>query len=85
MIIHAYQNAKPQIKQILFTAKSKITLSFDCWTSDAGMPLLGICAHFIDYNYHIKQCLLSLQFIEGRYTTEKQAILLKNTIFEYQI
>lgn len=45
-IVSSYHSKKPQIRERIRRARSKITLSFDAWTSSSHMPLLGICAHY---------------------------------------
>jgi hypothetical protein len=47
-IIVAFEARKKKLKESLAKAKSKMSFSFDLWTSPNHMALLGIIAHYID-------------------------------------
>jgi hypothetical protein len=47
-IIVAFEARKKKLKESLAKAKSKMSFSFDLWTSPNHMALLGIVAHYID-------------------------------------
>ncbi|TKA71177.1 hypothetical protein B0A49_11904 [Cryomyces minteri] len=64
----AYQISKATIEDVLSKARSRISLSLDIWTSDSSMPLLGICAHFIDFTYSLTPTLLALPLLEGSHS-----------------
>jgi hypothetical protein len=49
MIISQYYERIPCIRDLLLTAKSKIHLSWDIWSSTNGFSLLGIVSHFLGY------------------------------------
>lgn len=84
-IVSSYHTMKPQIRERLKRARSKISLSFDAWTSSSHMPLLGICGHFIDENYALRTTLLSLPFISGQHTGENMAGLILSTIQDFDL
>lgn len=45
----AYEEALPVVESVLATARSKINLSFDLWTSlNRRLSLLGVVAHYLD-------------------------------------
>jgi hypothetical protein len=60
LIQDAVEQARPQIIQKLYIARSRISFSFDAWSSRSHLPFLGIYAHFIDENYQLATCLLAL-------------------------
>jgi hypothetical protein len=68
MITRHYDVAKQQVKGTLAIAVSKIHLSIDAWTSDSKLPLLSICAHFVNADYELKAVLIALPFIYSRHT-----------------
>ena len=46
-----YSVRKQFVRNSLLEAVSKITISFDGWTSASNMDLLGVMAHYIDSSY----------------------------------
>lgn len=84
-IVDTYHTSKLQIRERIRRARSKVTLSFDAWTSSSHMPLLGICGHFIDENYALQTTLLSLPFIHGQHTGEAMARLVLDTIRDFEL
>jgi hypothetical protein len=85
MITRHYDVAKQQVKGTLAIAVSKIHLSIDTWTSDSKLPLLGICAHFVNADYELKAALITLPFIHGRYTGVTLSNIVLQVIQEYGI
>jgi len=59
-IEQAYHHRHIDIKELLQTARSKVYLSDDIWTSDYGLSLLGVVSHFIDRNDKQKVVLIGL-------------------------
>ena len=51
-IKHAYELRHMDIKDILRYSRSKITISFDIWTSTNYLSLLGVVAHFLSKFTH---------------------------------
>jgi hypothetical protein len=47
-IINAFKARKQKLKESLTMSQSKISFSFDLWTSPNHMALLGIIGHYID-------------------------------------
>jgi hypothetical protein len=65
---------------------SKIHLTFDMWTSDNHLALLGIVAHYLDRTTWTNQSrLIALRRIQGAHTGENQAIYLSEVVKEYEI
>jgi hypothetical protein len=85
MITRHYDVAKQQVKDTLAIAVSKIHLAIDAWTSDSKLPLLGICAHFVNADYELKAALIALPFIHGRYTGVTLSNIVLQAIQEYGI
>lgn len=51
-ILDAFEVRKRKLKQRLQRAHSKISFSFDLWTSTNHLALLGLVAHYIDESGH---------------------------------
>ena len=48
-ITYAYNQSLPKVERALVSAKSRINLSFDLWTSlGRCLSLLGVVAHYLD-------------------------------------
>lgn len=65
---------------------SKISFTFDAWTSEPGDPYLSITAHYIDtppecpMDWELRTDQLAFKSIEGRHTGQNMANILINTI-----
>ena len=73
------------IIHILETAVTKISLSFDLWTSGNKLALLGLCAHFIDINGNTVTSLLALPKQAGRHTGVRIADTVSDIIAHYNL
>lgn len=80
-----YRQAKIKVIDHLSKARSRITLSFDGWTSKSNMDLLAVIAHYIDVNHTPQAVLLSLQPTHGSHTGENIAHCLYRTIYDFKI
>jgi hypothetical protein len=80
-----YSTAQLTIKSLLANAYSRVHLSFDIWTSPAAMPILGICAHFLDPKVQLQNPLLALRLLEGSHTGEAIAEIIVGVIEEFEI
>ena len=67
---------KDIVQQKLQSAISSIHLSLDVWTSPNRLLLLGIIAHFVDYQEKLWKALLALHTITNHAGEEQFAILL---------
>lgn len=80
-----YQAAKQSIKELLVKSLSKIHLSFDLWTSPSGLPILGLCAHYLDQSLELRHPLLALKYMKGSHTGEAIANVIAAVVVEYEI
>ena len=80
-----YLEARKHLKLTLATAKSKVHLSFDAWTSPSSAPLIGICAHFLGSDLTLKNALLGLKWIEGSHTGETLGRLIGDVVEDMEI
>jgi hypothetical protein len=84
-IMQAYQASTAAVRRSLARARSRIALSFDGWKSDNNLDLLGVTAHYIDEQYHVKNVLLGLRNTFGSHRAEEQAHHLVAIAREYKI
>ncbi|KAM0692508.1 hypothetical protein Q7P36_007062 [Cladosporium allicinum] len=65
----AYEHALPVVKAELASARTKINLSFDLWTSpNRRLSLLGVVAHYLDRRFTPRSILLGLPRMTGSHT-----------------
>ena len=84
-IVQSYIEFKPVVIAQLAKAQSRISLSFDAWKSDSEFDTLGVVAHFIDYDFKIKNVLIALRNTYGSHQATELRHLLITVIREYQI
>ena len=85
LIVRTYEQRQVNIRQLLLTAKSKIHISCDIWTSTNHLSLLGVVAHFIDSTNTHRTVLLGLPRLYGSHTGETIATCLLSVITKYGI
>ena len=65
-VSQSYQLAQDVVRKKLQSAISDIHLSLDLWTSPNNHLLLGVCAHFVDYDQKRRfKALLALRPVIG--------------------
>lgn len=64
----AFSQEKITIQNLIANAGSRINISFDAWSSDNGLSLLGVVAHFLDgQNHQLKTILLGLPQLKSHH------------------
>jgi len=84
-VVQAYEQHQPIIKASLAAAKSRITLSFDGWTSTSQLDVLGVTAHYLDKDFNVKNVLLALRNTYGSHDAGEIKSHLLDVIKEYRI
>ena len=78
-------HCKKEIRDHLSKARSRITLSFDGWTSKSNMDVVAIIAHYIDVNWQRQAVLLSLKPTYGSHSGENLCEGLYQTIQDFNL
>lgn len=79
------------VKEKLKHVDSKISFTFDSWTSEPGVPFLSITAHYIDspagkpQEWELKTDQLSFTIINGNHSGNNIGRILIETIDNYDI
>ncbi|KID82482.1 Ribonuclease H-like protein [Metarhizium guizhouense ARSEF 977] len=68
-----YKQAQGPVTELLATARGRIHVTFDGWTSRNRLSLLGINVFFIDVDWRHRKLLLGLPSVQGRHTGENLA------------
>jgi hypothetical protein len=67
-VAKAYDQQLGIVTEAMASATTKVSLSFDLWTSGTSVALLGVVTHFIDARGKPTGMLLSLPRQQGRHT-----------------
>jgi hypothetical protein len=57
-----------RIKQIVQSARSRVHISCDLWTSPNSLAIPGIVAHFVSEDGQLQHVVLALREMEGGHT-----------------
>ena len=80
-----FQWAKDVVRKMLQSAKSKVHLSLDIWTSPNRLLLLGVCSHFVDHVQETRRkALLALRPV-ANHSGEEQFITLLPVLRDFGI
>jgi hypothetical protein len=87
-LIHMFKTAKTQKIQAFqrhFQSYGKFSISVDVWTSSTMTAFLGITVHYMDQDFNITNCLLSITALNEAYTGEYLARILVEQLRSFQI
>jgi hypothetical protein len=68
-----FEKQKLEIKKELATARSRIHISSDLWTSPNRLPVVGIVAHYLDKNLKVQNHLIGMRRVSGTHSGENIA------------
>ena len=72
-IMQEFEKQKLEIKKELATARSRIHISSDLWTSPNRLPVVGIVAHYLDKNLKVQNHLIGMRRVSGTHSGENIA------------
>jgi hypothetical protein len=72
-----YNERIAEVKTSLARSRSKITVSFDAWSSPNHASLLGVVGHWIDSERKLRTGLLGLKVLDGHHGADMADVLLK--------
>ena len=84
-IARLYDKCLGTVTETLKSALSRVSLSFDLWTSPNNLALLGLYAHFIDIDGRPVTSLLSLPRQSGRHSGSNVVDIVSFIIAEYNL
>lgn len=80
-----YDLCKEKVISHLSQSRSRITISFDGWTSSSNMDVVAVVAHYINANYKRQAVLLSLKPTYGSHSGDNLSECLFHTIREFKL
>lgn len=76
-ITSSFFQGKKTICALIENSGSRVSISFDAWSSDTGLSLLGVVAHFLTGEvFELKTLLLGLPVISNHSGAERARVLL---------
>lgn len=72
-ILWEFAKQRRYVKQELANARSRIHVSFDCWTSPNTKGLVGVVFHFLDKDLKVRSLLAGMKRVRGAHTGENIA------------
>jgi hypothetical protein len=85
LILKDFEKRKERVRQALSTAKSKIHISFDLWTSNNSLAMLGTVAHYLDKSLVSRSLIIALRELKGDHSGLNQSKILASVIREFEI
>jgi hypothetical protein len=88
-ILECAKLAVQRVKEKLKNIDSKISVTFDSWTSEPGMPFLSVTTHYIDsqdskpQEWELKSEQLTFTIINGNHSGSNIGRILIETINNY--
>ena len=62
-----------------------VTVTANAWTSENGLGLLGVMAHWVDYSWQYRESVLALRELPEKHDGEGLAKVLYEIITEFKI
>ena len=78
-----YDKVLGEVTELLRSSITKVSFSFDLWTSKNRLALLGLCAHFINNNGKATTTLIALLRQLGRHSGEEIAETVASVIAQF--
>src|SRR3984957_14060774 len=82
-IMRQYKSHKEKVKQRIQSAKSKIHISCDLWTSPNSLAILGVVAHFVTEYGQLEHCVLALKDIDSEHDGENLAAAIMEVVEDW--
>ncbi|RYN48425.1 hypothetical protein AA0114_g7239 [Alternaria tenuissima] len=79
------EERREEIKKLVTTARSKISISVDVWTSSNHLSFLGVVGYFADAQYQQRDILLAFRNLYGDYTGAAQAAVILQVLDSFEI
>ncbi|KAH7471723.1 hypothetical protein FOMA001_g13235 [Fusarium oxysporum f. sp. matthiolae] len=82
-IMRQYEDQKEKVKQRMQSAKSRIHISCDLWTSPNSLAILGIVAHYVTEDGQLEHHVLALKDIDSEHDGSHLAVAVLNVVDEW--
>ncbi|CEJ92863.1 Putative Transposase-like protein [[Torrubiella] hemipterigena] len=82
-ILRQYEDQKEKVKQRIQSAKSRIHISCDLWTSPNSLAILGVVAHYVTEDCQLEHHTLALKDIDGDHDGSHLAVAIMDVIDDW--
>lgn len=82
-ILRQYEEQKEKVKQRIQSAKSRIHISCDLWTSPNSLAILGVVAHYVTEDCKLEHHTLALKDIDGEHDGSHLAAAIMDVIDDW--
>lgn len=72
-ILWEFEKQRNYVKKQLATARSRIHISFDLWTSPNSKGLVGVVFHYLDQDLKVRSLLAGVRRVKGHHSGENIA------------
>ncbi|KAG7425131.1 putative AC transposase [Fusarium oxysporum f. sp. raphani] len=84
-VMDAFLSKKQRLREDLQRSRSRISISFDLWTSPNPYPILGVIAMWIDTTGKRRTTVLGIRRVYGEHTGENLGSVVLELLKEYDI
>lgn len=84
-VMNAFTSKKQQLREDLHHSQSRISISFDLWTSPNPYAILGVVAMWIDATGKRRVTVLGMRRVYGEHTRENLGSAVLGLLEEYNI
>jgi hypothetical protein len=85
LVLADFKRRKERVKNDLHTARSKIYISFDLWTSLNRLAMVGVVAYYLTSDLISRSLLIGLRSLEGPYTGENLAACVIDVLIDFEL
>jgi len=82
-IMRQYEDQKEKVKQRIQSAKSRIHISCDLWTSPNSLAILGVVGHYVTEDGQLEHHILALKDIDSEHNGSHLAAAILEVVDEW--
>lgn len=84
-VMRQFQQEKDRVKARMHSARTKIHISCDMWTSPNCLPILGVIGHYINEDNVLEHVVLGLREVMGAHNGENIATVVMQVLVDWGI
>jgi hypothetical protein len=84
-LLDEFKELRTVLKDDILNSRSKVSISFDLWSSPNFLSMIAVCGHFIDNTGKRRHVLLALRRVDGSHTAENIKAIVVSILREYHI
>lgn len=84
-VLAQFEMEKERIRLRLLSARGRIHISLDVWTSPSSIPILGVVAHYISEDNQLESAVLAMKEIQGSHGGDNIAPIVEAILEDWGI